>query len=453
MADTGKTIGLIKALASVDPEAIKSSVDDWLDDHPEATTTVEDGAITKAKLDSSLQQTVDDVGDLKSACDYLTEAIELVQSQNLADPLDTEPGAISDNGTYNTASGYYRTKGYISILPNTEYYSKYPTFICYYDSGKNFISRISTTNTGAVKTTPQNAYYAKLIAQANPATYHWRYNKGSLLIDEDYFAPYYKLSGEVNIDSILDNTLSQLHKAADAKVTGDAIGVINNAVDNIPNTPISLSMIQSIGIIGDSFASGYIVVNGSGSDYYPLSWGKILGRDIGATTVDNYSKAGEDTKSWLTDKTYGLNKLNSSTPNQLYIIALGINDAARNKELGTIADIESDSIESFYSWYGRIVRAIQNHAPNAIIMLSTNARFGTGYNRFSDAIKAIGTYYSFPVLDLSTNSYFNSQLFTNAQVGEHPIAIGYAGMAKAYKVMIEQALSDNYTSYMTFVGQ
>lgn len=67
MADTGKTIGLIKALASVDPEAIKSSVDDWLDDHPEATTTVEDGAITKAKLDSSLQQTVDDVGDLKSA--------------------------------------------------------------------------------------------------------------------------------------------------------------------------------------------------------------------------------------------------------------------------------------------------------------------------------------------------------------------------------------------------
>lgn len=66
MADTGKTIGLIKALASVDPEAIKSSVDDWLDDHPEATTTVEDGAITKAKLDSSLQQTVDDVGDLKS---------------------------------------------------------------------------------------------------------------------------------------------------------------------------------------------------------------------------------------------------------------------------------------------------------------------------------------------------------------------------------------------------
>lgn len=75
MADTGKTIGLIKALASVDPSAIQSSVDDWLDDHPEATTTVEDGAITKAKLDSSLQQTVDDVGDLKSQISNFMEDV------------------------------------------------------------------------------------------------------------------------------------------------------------------------------------------------------------------------------------------------------------------------------------------------------------------------------------------------------------------------------------------
>lgn len=66
MADTGKTIGLIKALASVDPEVIQSSVEGWLDDHPEATTTVQDGSITKQKLDQNLQQTVDDVGDLKS---------------------------------------------------------------------------------------------------------------------------------------------------------------------------------------------------------------------------------------------------------------------------------------------------------------------------------------------------------------------------------------------------
>lgn len=58
MADTGKTIALIKALATVDPVAIEDSVFDWLDDHPEATTTVQDGSITAAKLNAELVATV-----------------------------------------------------------------------------------------------------------------------------------------------------------------------------------------------------------------------------------------------------------------------------------------------------------------------------------------------------------------------------------------------------------
>ena len=47
-------------------QEIKDEIDAWLDDHPEATTTVEDGAISYAKLDSSLKGTVDDVADLKT---------------------------------------------------------------------------------------------------------------------------------------------------------------------------------------------------------------------------------------------------------------------------------------------------------------------------------------------------------------------------------------------------
>lgn len=48
------------------PAEIKAEIDAWLDEHPEATTTVEDGAISYAKLDSSLQGSVDDVADLKT---------------------------------------------------------------------------------------------------------------------------------------------------------------------------------------------------------------------------------------------------------------------------------------------------------------------------------------------------------------------------------------------------
>lgn len=66
--NTGTVVGLIKSLApGVDPEQIETAVDSWLDDHPEATTTVQDGAISYSKLDSSLKEKADDVTQLKNA--------------------------------------------------------------------------------------------------------------------------------------------------------------------------------------------------------------------------------------------------------------------------------------------------------------------------------------------------------------------------------------------------
>lgn len=72
--DFGTAVGLIKGLGSPDPAVIESAVNGWLDDHPEATTTVQDGSITKAKLDSNLQGTVDDVADLKSAVEEISQS-------------------------------------------------------------------------------------------------------------------------------------------------------------------------------------------------------------------------------------------------------------------------------------------------------------------------------------------------------------------------------------------
>ena len=97
MADTGKTIGLIKALASVDPSEIQNSVEGWLDDHPEATTTVQDGSITKQKLDQNLQQTVDDVGDLKSAVDQVNQSADNV-IKFVGAPTLAQYGGFSNTG-------------------------------------------------------------------------------------------------------------------------------------------------------------------------------------------------------------------------------------------------------------------------------------------------------------------------------------------------------------------
>lgn len=65
-------------------QQVEEAVSDWLDDHPEATTTVEDGAISYAKLDSTLKGKADDVDDLKSAVASLDNAVEQLESGSLS---------------------------------------------------------------------------------------------------------------------------------------------------------------------------------------------------------------------------------------------------------------------------------------------------------------------------------------------------------------------------------
>jgi len=62
--DMGTVVALIKGLApKTDPAVIEQAVQDWLDDHPEATTTVEDGSITEAKLAADVAGILDDLQD------------------------------------------------------------------------------------------------------------------------------------------------------------------------------------------------------------------------------------------------------------------------------------------------------------------------------------------------------------------------------------------------------
>lgn len=59
MITAGRVAGLIQAMdGGADPAVIKAAVQDWLDAHPEATTTVADESITKAKLAEALQYKV-----------------------------------------------------------------------------------------------------------------------------------------------------------------------------------------------------------------------------------------------------------------------------------------------------------------------------------------------------------------------------------------------------------
>lgn len=216
--------------------------------------------------------------------------------------------------------------------------------------------------------------------------------------------------------------------------------------NDIVKTPFcDLSLFRRIGVIGDSYASGELVYqNASGEtvyrDKYDISWGQILARKHGITCT-NYSMGGLTTKTWLTNSK-GLSLLNSSTADNLYLLALGINDISQGiSYLGTIADIESKA-DSFYGNYASIIDAIQSRAPHAKIIMFTVAQTNQTAVTFNEAIKDIANAYGIPYIVQLEDAFFGSSTYKN-QRGSHPRAIAYSGMACAFERLLNNCFIDN----------
>ena len=98
-------------------EQVQTALNAYIAEHPEAVTTVADGSITKAKLDNNLKETVDDVGELKSAVNDLPFS-EDIEEITLNWEL-TNKYRISD-GTYIDKSWAYDST--VSVSPGEKYY-------------------------------------------------------------------------------------------------------------------------------------------------------------------------------------------------------------------------------------------------------------------------------------------------------------------------------------------
>ena len=210
-----------------------------------------------------------------------------------------------------------------------------------------------------------------------------------------------------------------------------------------------ISMFSSIGVIGDSYASGELAFDGNYVDHYEISWGQILGRKNGIK-VTNFSKGGLTTQTWLTNE-HGLSLLNSSDICDLYILALGINDYSRGKEtyLGTTSDISTQG-DTFYGNYSKIINAIKSKAPGSKIIISTIAYKSDLTDKYNDAIKKLATHFNIPVIDQQTEPFFSSDYYLNHMQGGHPTGPVYSSMAKAMQNLIEQSMSDNLSYFETF---
>ena len=126
---------------AIDPEDIADAVDDWLNDHPEATTTVTDGSITEAKLAT----------DVDGA---LFVSIPI--------PSVTTGGYVNNNGEEASSGSYSRT-GYVPFTFNTRSLltincTVYDTVsFVFYDKNQRVIRIITGANASQYGITPSRS--------------------------------------------------------------------------------------------------------------------------------------------------------------------------------------------------------------------------------------------------------------------------------------------------------
>lgn len=233
--------------------------------------------------------------------------------------------------------------------------------------------------------------------------------------------------------------------------------IIDAAAIHPPQTQwASIAMFERFAVIGDSYASGEIFLSNTAyQDYYPLSWGQIIARRNGIE-CQNLSQGGLTTRSWLT-KPHGLPLMQSSDPAQLYIIALGINDAATvGYAAGSLDDIDPSNPDTnpdtFCGNYGRIIAAVRAHAPHAKIIVMTMARTDGQYGVLNDLIRGIGTKLGLPVINQSDDPFFTSDAYLNHMVRDHPTAVTYSGMATAIERLFARCATDNINYFRNYVG-
>lgn len=264
------------------------------------------------------------------------------------------------------------------------------------------------------------------------------------------------------------------------------------------------SVFRTIGILGDSYASGsFYETSGSNlyvghSNVYEMSWGKMLGRMYGGyyggKNVMNYSFGGATAKTWLNNSVAGRGwtkfdsdlQYTNGKAKDLYIIAFGINDYLSitnpnsssydsSYSFGQATDITNyanttdssasnyylSSPQTFLGIHNRIIRHIKKLSPESIIVVLSYLRtdFNSDGTTNMDAKYAVNS--SLGILadnfvsdvvyiNVDTDPYFNSNFYVQqARINNHPTAVGYAGMASAITRLIGKAIKENPAKFVT----
>ena len=154
-----------------------------------------------------------------------------------------------------------------------------------------------------------------------------------------------------------------------------------NPIENLISDGGYTAIFRTIGVIGDSLASGehegFDGETTSYNDYYEYSWGQFMARKCGNTVI-NFSRGGMTAKEF---NTFG-NDMQCFTHEkicQAYIIALGRNDLrfwdGYANGFGCLDDVDFENPEnnkdSFVGHYVKIIQKIRSVQPKCRIFLVT----------------------------------------------------------------------------------
>lgn len=149
-------------------------------------------------------------------------------------------------------------------------------------------------------------------------------------------------------------------------------------LDNIPPDGGYTAIFRTVACIGDSLSSGEFeaaAVNGSSyHDMYEYSWGQFMARMCGCR-VFNMSRGGMTAKEYWERFADANGYWNPSYAAQCYIIALGVNDLfGKKQEIGTAADIDMQTSDTFAFYYAHIIERLKKIQPRAKFFLMTMPR-------------------------------------------------------------------------------
>lgn len=307
-------------------------------------------------------------------------------------------------------------------------------------TNKNFVipSAYLFWNSGYASITAQNISYASYL------------NATCVLV---YRNGVFKVLGLQNIELFYNDVIVAVVWFRSDGFPMSKIYVVNEAPDKaITELPLSSKIFMRVGVIGDSYTSGWIKDNDHKNNPN-YSWVKYM-KQLTGNEWTNFGVSGSSTKSWV-DGTLGQLPQVQTKGNkcQAYVIGLMINDQNQGMQtyvpLGTSSDIGTNA-NSYYAYYYKLINALLSVNSSAIIFCNTCPRTDGDFPSYNQAVIDVVNYCQSESKNVYLvelrNYYWRNETFNNDALNGHYTAIGYEYMAEIFNKAFSDTINANASS-------